>query len=182
MTPAPATSRPVDSRPGPRSPSELAAEASRAAGAPRPSGSQGSALVALGDPGQASAMASTLTRQGYTVDSLTDMEEAVRLLEQGFYTVAVTTPTTAQPGQRESLYQRIQRLAPEARRQIFLVLVGEGFKTGEASQAFAAIGDLVLNPQELGAVDDVLRKTVAERSRMYQVFLDTLAREEGRQA
>jgi hypothetical protein len=60
--------------------------------------------------------------------------------------------------------------------------VGEGFKTGEASQAFAAIGDLVLNPQELGAVDDVLRKTVAERSRMYQVFLDTLAREEGRQA
>jgi hypothetical protein len=179
-----ATTRPapVDSPPGPRSPSEPAPESSRAAGAPRPSGSQGSALVALGDSGQASAMASTLTRQGYTVDSLSDMEEAVRLLEQGFYTVAVTTPTTAQPGQRDSLYQRILRLAPETRRQIFLILLGEGFKTGEASQAFAAIGDLVVNPQELGAVDDVLRKTVAERSRMYQVFLDTLAREEGRQA
>ncbi|MCI0409721.1 MAG: zinc-ribbon domain-containing protein, partial [Acidobacteria bacterium] len=51
------------------------------------SGSQGSALVALSDRGQAEAMALTLSRQGYTVTNLSDLEDAVRLLEQGVYSV-----------------------------------------------------------------------------------------------
>jgi len=144
------------------------------------SGSQGSALVALSDRGQAEAMALTLSRQGYTVTNLSDMDDAVRLLEQGVYGVVVTTRAAASPGNRESLYQRILRLAPEPRRRLFVILVGDEFRTGEATQAFAALSDLVANGKELGGLDDLLRKTVVERSRLYQVFLDTLAREEGR--
>ena len=144
------------------------------------SGSQGSALVALSDRGQAEAMALTLSRQGYAVTNLSDLDDAVRLLEQGVYSLVVTTRAAASPGNRESLYQRILRLSPEPRRRLFVILVGDEFKTGETTQAFSALSDLVANGKELGALDDLLRKTVVDRSRLYQVFLDALAREEGR--
>ena len=81
----------------------------------------------------------------------------------------------AGPG-RESLYQRLGRLSPEARRRVFLVLVGDEFKTGDGTQAWAALADLVIQSRDVAGVDNVLLNTLAERTRLYQVFLDARRR------
>jgi predicted Zn finger-like uncharacterized protein len=140
---------------------------------PRPDA--GRALVSLGDRGQAGSIALPLTRQGYHVDTVDNAEEAARLIEQGVYDLVATTRTAGQGG-KETLYQRMMRLGPEARRRVFLVLVGDDFKTGDGTQAWVALADLVASPKDLGAVDTVLAKTIDERARMYQVFNDARKR------
>jgi predicted Zn finger-like uncharacterized protein len=133
------------------------------------------ALLALTDPGQASAIAQTLARQGYAVDTFDDGAEAVRLLEQGVYGLVATARTAAAAG-NETLHQRVSRLNPEGRRRIFLVLVGDEFKTGDGTQAFAAMADLVLSGRDAANADAALRNTMAERTRLYQMFTDARRR------
>jgi predicted Zn finger-like uncharacterized protein len=133
------------------------------------------ALVALADRGQAGHMELMLTRQGYSVDTLADMDEAARLLEQGAYDVIVTAPV-AGAGGKESLYQKACRVNPETRRRFFMVLVADGVKTGDGTQAFALQGELVVNVREVTNCGAAFRNTLAERGRVYTVYTEARKR------
>jgi predicted Zn finger-like uncharacterized protein len=135
----------------------------------------GRILVAIHDRAQAAAVTTPLTRHGFQVDTLDNPDEGARLLEQGVYEVVFTTRTPATPG-TESLFDRCTRLSVDARRRIFLVLLGEEYKTGDGTQAFANTADLVLNPRDAARVDALLASTHAERRRLYQVFQDARRR------
>jgi predicted Zn finger-like uncharacterized protein len=134
------------------------------------------ALVSIPDRSQAAAITLILTRLGYNVDSVEEHEDAARFVEQGAYAVAATTRAAAAGGRTESLYQRITRLSPDQRRRLFVILVGDEFKSGDSVQAFATVGDLVLNSRDAGGADNVLRSVMAERKRLYQVFVDARRR------
>lgn len=135
------------------------------------------ALVALPDRGQAGGVAQLLARAGYAVDTLDDWEEGGRLLEQGLYDLAATA-RVAGAGGRESLYQRINRLNPDARRRLVVLLVGDEFKSGDGTQAFVCLADLVLHTSEAAGADALLRATMGERQRLYKAFNDAQARVE----
>lgn len=132
------------------------------------------ALVAL-PTNPAGAMTLVLTRLGYGVDTFDDAAEGGRLLEQGVYAV-VATARVAGTAQKESLYQRIARLGGDARRRLFLVLVGDEFRTGDGTQAWACQADLVVNSREVSSVDAVFRSVLAERNRVYQAFSEARRR------
>jgi predicted Zn finger-like uncharacterized protein len=127
------------------------------------------ALVALPDRSQAGNVALMLTRLGYGVDTLDDMEEAARLLEQGAFQVVVTAPV-AGAGGKESLYQKALRINPESRRRIFMILVADNLKTGDGTQAFVLQGDLVVSSRDAATSDAAFRNTLAERNRIYAVY------------
>jgi predicted Zn finger-like uncharacterized protein len=137
----------------------------------------GRAVVALGDRTRAGAMALPLTRIGYQVDTVDNPDEGARLLEQGAYDLVVATRAAAAAG-RESLYQRLNRLSPDARRRLFVVLVGDEFKTGDATQAWAVMADLVVSSRDIPTADAVLLPALAERTRLYQVYNDARKRVE----
>jgi predicted Zn finger-like uncharacterized protein len=134
------------------------------------------ALVSIPDRSQAAAITLILTRLGYNVDSVEEHEDAARFVEQGAYSVAATTRAAAGTGRTESLYQRITRLSPDQRRRLFVILVGDEFKSGDSVQAFATVGDIVLNSRDAAGADNVLRSVMAERKRLYQVFVDARRR------
>jgi hypothetical protein len=115
-------------------------------------------------------MTLVLTRLGYQVDSLDDPAEALRLMEHAVYVVVVTNRAPA--GKGETLYQRLNRLTPELRRRVFVILVGDDLRTGDGTQAFVLLADLVVNPKDAGAVDPALRNAVQERQRLFQPFFD----------
>lgn len=139
-------------------------------GGDAPRAGSGRALVSLSDRAQAGAATLPLTRQGYKVDNVDNPEEASRLIEQGVYDLVVASRAGA--AGKDGLYQRMSRLSPDARRRVFLVVVGDDFKTGDGTQAWTAMADLVVHPRDLGTADAVLTKTVEEKGRLYQVFLD----------
>jgi predicted Zn finger-like uncharacterized protein len=133
------------------------------------------ALVALPDRGQAGNIALMLTRLGYAVDTLDDMEEGARLLEQGVFQVVVTAPV-AGAGGKESLYQKALRINPESRRRIFMVLAADNVKTGDPTQAFVLQADLVVSSKDAANCDAAFRNTLSERNRMYAVFIEAKKR------
>jgi hypothetical protein len=135
------------------------------------------ALIALPERSHAGAMTLVLSRLGYQVDTLDDPAEGGRLLEQGVYDVVVTARLAGTPV-KESLYQRIARMGSEARRGVFLVLVGDDLKTGDGTQAWACQADLVVNSREAAACDAVFRNILAERNRLYQAFQEARKRYE----
>jgi predicted Zn finger-like uncharacterized protein len=140
-------------------------------------GTSGRALVAFPDRAVAGAVTVMLSRQGYVVDTIEDWDEASRLIEQGLYSLTLTTRAPA-PAGKDNLYQRLARLSPDNRRRIFVVLVGDEWKSGDALQAFTASADLVLNTREAAAADALLRNIVTERARLYQVYNDARVRHE----
>jgi predicted Zn finger-like uncharacterized protein len=135
-------------------------------------------LVAVPDRALAGTLTLPLTRLGHTIEVLDTPEEGGRLLEQGAYGIVITTRTAAVPGKGETLYQRVTRLNPEARRRIFLVLVGEDLKTGDGTQAFVLQADFVVNPRDANNVEGALLNAMAERNRVYQAFLEARKRAE----
>ena len=130
------------------------------------------ALVALPDTTLAETVTAALGRLDYNVDVVEDVEEGVRLLEQGAYALAVTAKSGGGAGAPETLAQRILRLTPDPRRRVFVVLMDDGFTTGDGTQAWAVQADLVVNAREADSCDHLIRATIQERKRLYQPYLD----------
>jgi DNA-binding NtrC family response regulator len=133
------------------------------------------ALIALSGPA-AKGLRQALERLKFNVDSVDDVEEGARLLEQGVYEVAVTARTPPEPGKPETLAQRMLRLPIDARRRVFVILVGEEFRTADGTQAWAAQADLVVNPADAGRCEHLIRSTMTERKRLYQPLVDARRR------
>jgi hypothetical protein len=70
----------------------------------------------------------------------------------------------------------MSRLSPDMRRRLFVILVGDDLRTADGTQAWTVQADLVLNPRDLGAADGPILNTLAERTRLYQVFVDARRR------
>jgi predicted Zn finger-like uncharacterized protein len=134
-------------------------------------GSHHDALVAFAGPA-AAEVRQALAHQGFNVDVVDKIEEGARLLEQGVYEVAVTSRSAGATGKTESLAQRILRMPSEARRRVFVILVGDEFRSGDGTQAWAAQADLVLNPADAARCENLIRALMVERKRLYQPFTD----------
>jgi predicted Zn finger-like uncharacterized protein len=138
---------------------------------------KGQVLVALADRSLAGALTLPLSRIGYAAETMESPDDAARALEQGLYDVVITSRDGGGASSRgETLVQRVARLSPDVRRTLFLVLVGDEFRTGDGTQAFTVMADLVVHPKDAGSVEPVLLTSIAERNRMYQAFLDTKKR------
>lgn len=139
--------------------------------------SHNDAIVALAGPA-AAQLQQALTHLGFNVDSVDDIEEGTRLLEQGVYEIAVTSRAPAEAGRAETLQQRMLRMPPDVRRRVFVILVGDEFRSGDGTQAWSAQADLVLSPADAPRAETLIRATIAERKRLYQPFLDARRRVE----
>jgi len=166
--PGPAGATPPPYEPPPTSPAAMARRERAATGA-------NDALIALSGPA-AAGLKQALERLQFSVDSVEDIEEGARLLEQGIYEVAVTARTPPEPGKPETLAQRMLRLPLDARRRVFVILVGQEFRTADGTQAWAAQADLVVNPADAGRCEHLIRSTMAERKRLYQPLVDARRR------
>ena len=133
------------------------------------------ALVSFPDPGLGQAVSQTLSRLGYAVDVVAS-EDAARLFDQGLFAIVATARVAAAPGKGESLYQRVTRSSPEARRRVFVILAGDEFKTGDGMQGWAVLADLVVSTHDAPMADNAIRTVMAERHRLYQVYLDAKRR------
>jgi predicted Zn finger-like uncharacterized protein len=140
----------------------------------RAAASQNDALIALSGPA-AAAIQAALVNIGYNVDVVDDVEEGVRLVEQGVYELAVTSRASGDGG-KETLHQRLMRLATDYRRGLFVILVGEEFRTGDGTQAWVAQADLVVHPNDAARSEHLIRSTIQERKRLYLPLHDARKR------
>jgi hypothetical protein len=70
------------------------------------------------------------------------------------------------------------RMPIDTRRRVFVILVGNEFRSGDGTQAWAAQADLVLNPADATRSEHLIRATITERKRLYQPLVDARRRVE----
>jgi predicted Zn finger-like uncharacterized protein len=172
-------SRLMPSVPPPSPDAPLAPMLSQAAleRAERAAAGERDAIIALGGS-SAELLQKALEHLGFHADVVEDVDEGARLLEQGVYEVAVTSRSVAEPGHPETLAQRMLRMPLDTRRRVFVVLVGEEFRSGDGTQAWAVQADLVLHPGDTARAEHLIRATMKERKRLYQPLEDARKRVE----
>ena len=78
------------------------------------------------------------------------------------------------PLEQSPILRSLNHLSMSIRRRIFLVLIGEKFKTMDHMTAFAMSANLVVNPRDLDRLTAILRRAVSGNEKFYKVFFDTL--------
>jgi hypothetical protein len=59
---------------------------------------------------------------------------------------------------------------------LFVILVGEEFRTGDGTQAWVAQADLVVHPNDAARSEHLIRSTIQERKRLYLPLHDARKR------
>jgi len=73
----------------------------------------------------------------------------------------------------------LNHLSMSERRRMFVVIVGERFKTMDQMMAFAFSVNLVVNTKDTGRLSMVMQRAISEHERFYKVFME-IYRETGR--
>lgn len=115
-------------------------------------------------------MTTVLGRMGFAVEQLDSADDKLLRLQQGEFAVVISARNGV-PEDR-NVYRIMQTLPLEIRRRLFLVLVGDDVQTGEGTQAFALVADLVVNSKDAPSSDRILGQMLQERKRIYQTFWD----------
>jgi predicted Zn finger-like uncharacterized protein len=70
--------------------------------------------------------------------------------------------------------QYLNNLSMSVRRKVFLVVIGEEFKTLDNMMAFAMSANLVVSRRDMDKFTAILKQAVSDHQRFYKVFLDTM--------
>jgi hypothetical protein len=122
---------------------------------------------------QARVMA-TLHEMGYKVHTADNHEDFQARFSQIQYQVVVLEElfACATPAENVSL-QYVQTLAMNLRRHATVFLLGDSFQTMNPMQAFVQSVHAVINSAELGSLDQIIQKVIADNDLFLTTYRDT---------
>ena len=125
------------------------------------------------DHNKVELLKSALQGLGYVVDMPTSVDQAFLRLRFNQYQIIGLTEHFA-GSCPNPIAGHLAGLNMNVRRDVFVVLVGERFRTADHLQAFIHSVDLVVHPDDLSHIETLLIKGLREKERFYKVFIDCL--------
>jgi len=133
------------------------------------------------DPLSTETVRTTLKAMGYKSHVAETSEMAIERIRYTPYDVVILQDTFAGGSLRtNALLAYLATLPMPQRRNSFVCLIGESFKTLDAMQAFAQSVHVVVNPFDLPNLAAILRKSIAEFDLLYKVYKDAVAAQSAR--
>jgi len=137
------------------------------------------AMVCFDDSAVQDDAKKALDKLEYKVHTPSKPAEAVFWLRRYKYEAVIVHCDYGGSEKDNPVMKYLQPLAMPHRRQICVGLVGKDLKTMDNMAAFAKSVNFVINEDDLGKLEDITRKTVADNDKFYQPFKDAL-REAGK--
>jgi hypothetical protein len=110
---------------------------------------------------------------GYIAHSLPSPQHALQRLRFNQYDIIILADVVG--GQAPNpVASYLAKLNMNTRRDTFVVLVGEQFKTADQWQAFVESVDLVCHAADLLQLPVILKRALSEHERFYKVFNECL--------
>ena len=110
-----------------------------------------------------------------TVSSPNTRDATGKMRFHRFDTIVLCDGYDGQPLDQSPILGYLNRLTMSVRRQIFLTLVGDRFKSMDNMMAFAMSANLVISRRDIDQMPLIMNKAISENDRFYKVFVDTLA-------
>jgi DNA-binding response OmpR family regulator len=110
---------------------------------------------------------------GYVVDCSGSIEQALQYLRYNPYDVILLDDPLKGPS-ANPVAEYLLTLNMTARRDMFVVLMGERFKTADDWQAFVHSVDLVFHPADVIHLAAILKRARSDHDRTYKIFNECL--------
>jgi predicted Zn finger-like uncharacterized protein len=165
--------------PAPVSPSEASTQTSEnvneflAEPLERLASGQPTALLCVDQAETCPCIKPILESMGYIVDYLVTTEQALQSLRYNQYHVIFLDDTFGGTSPNP-VAEHLSTLDMNARRGMFVVLMGVRFQTADDWQAFVHSVDLVFHPADLLQLATVLKRSLSDHERSYKIFNECL--------
>ncbi len=118
---------------------------------------------------------SQLKEMGYIAKAVTSSSEAIGRIKFTEYDVVVLSETFAgSTVENNSTLKYIQPMPMVTRRKMFVVLLGNNFRTMDNMASFALSVNVVINNKDIDNLDRILKKSILDNDAFYKVFRETL--------
>jgi len=134
-----------------------------------------SALLVEGEellPNQVERVMATLGYRPYRVKGF---QEAQRLLSVHPFELVILSGVDGGSFHEDPLHAYFNQLPMSVRRRIFLCLIDPAFKSLDTMTAFALSVNLVIHPQDLDRLEELLRSALSEHEKFYKIYQEELA-------
>jgi len=133
------------------------------------------ALIMVTQTDPAEPIEDALERLGYNGIQAKNTSEALAKMHfQNFDLLILSDRFDNSPLKESPVLQYLNHLSMSVRRRMFVLLMGDTFRTMDPMVAFAMSANLVANWKDLERLPNILRRAIADHERFYKVFMDTL--------
>ena len=133
------------------------------------------ALVMDNDAHHTGKIKQAIEELGYSDIRAENTQKAVgKMRLQNFDLLILADQFDNFPLERSPILSYLNRLSMSIRRKMFVVLIGDKFRTMDHMLAFTMSANLVANPRDLDKFSNILRRAISDNEKFYKVFLDTL--------
>ena len=133
------------------------------------------ALVCESDKVIRDSFVSALELLEYHVSEAADNREALRNLRYKLYDLVVVDEYfgTKNP-ERNGVLIYLERLHMDVRRNMFVTLVSDRFRTMDHMMAFCKSVNLIVNKKNIGDIEKILSRNISDYEMFYRIYKETL--------
>ncbi|MBW2020393.1 MAG: hypothetical protein JRI65_10400 [Deltaproteobacteria bacterium] len=133
------------------------------------------ALICEQDKGIREKIRSTLQKMDYHVTEAASARDALKFMRFHVFDLVMLDENFDGASPESNLVlQYLKRLPMNTRRNIFVLLLGQGFRTGDNMMAFNKSVNLVANLKDIDELEKVLVRSLKENEEFYRVLKESL--------
>jgi len=133
------------------------------------------ALLCESDAGVKSKLHGVLDALGYQATEPATAVDALKQMRFHIFDLIILNEMfdTDNPDECDVL-ESLQQLSMETRRQIFVALITDRFRTMDDMAAFNRSVNLIVNPKNIDEIEKILQRAVADNAAFYRVYSEAL--------
>jgi hypothetical protein len=136
---------------------------------------EGDRVALILDTKNADTWTEVLEELEYKVQLAQTPDHAAHKIKYFLYDIVILHETSMGVALKENpVYELILKLPMSDRRKIFVILVGDKFKTADNMRAYSLSVNLVVNEKNFDKIEIILKKAFSDNNAFYKIFKDTL--------
>ncbi len=133
------------------------------------------ALICEQDEAVREKIRSALQEMNYNITDAASTRDALKYMRfHNFELVAVNEGFDGGDPASNYVLRYVAQLSTSIRRDVFVILVGDGFATGDSMTAFNKSVSFVLNPEDVDELERILKLSLADYEEFYRMLRDTM--------
>lgn len=133
------------------------------------------ALVCEADSTMRAKISDAMKGMGYQVTEPATAKDALKNMRFHVYDVVVVNDTFGRSGQEiNAVLDYLENLAMSTRRQIFVALISDTYRTLDNMAAFNRSVNITINVKHIDDIDKIITQGKAENEAFYHIFKETL--------
>lgn len=115
-----------------------------------------------------------LKEMGYQITEAVAARDALKSMRFHVYDVVVVNENFEGAGQGNGVLIYLENLAMHTRRNIFVALISDKYRTMDNMAAFNRSVNIVINPKNMDDIGTIIKGGIADNTAFYHVFKETL--------